>query len=173
MKKLAICFLLLAFGQNLVAQDAITKFFSKYRDADNFTHVSISQKMFSLIANLPADEAEEKEILDAFGKLKGLKILSAEDVDGLKLYDEAFNKLIDNTFEELMSVREKDQDLKFMIKERDNGVIDELILIGGEKNEFFLLTMFGEVDLKQIKKISKSMDVEGFEHLDKLGDKKH
>jgi len=38
-----------------------------------------------------------------------------------------------------------------------------------------VMSLFGEIDLKQIARIGKKMDVKGLEHLEKMhdGDKKH
>ena len=33
------------------------------------------------------------------------------------------------------------------------------------ENEFFLLSLIGDIDLKQISRLSQSMNIDGFEHL--------
>ena len=63
-----------------------------------------------------------------------------------------------------MTVRDKDNDMKFLIKE-ENGVITELVMVMHGDNEFFLLSLIGDIDLKQISRLSKSMSIDGFEHL--------
>jgi hypothetical protein len=153
------------------AQDAISKFFSKYQSDDSFSQVTVSSKMFGLFTNLEADTPEDKEVLDAISRLKGLRILAKEDARNARnLYKEAFTLIPTKEYEELMSVRDKDKDMKFLIKE-SGGKISELLMIAGGNDDFMILSLYGEIDLKQVSRIGKKMDVKGLENLDKL-DKK-
>jgi hypothetical protein len=47
------------------------------------------------------------------------------------------------------------------------------MVVGGNE-QFMVMSLFGEIDLKQIARIGKKMDVKGLEHLEKMhdGDKK-
>jgi hypothetical protein len=60
--------------------------------------------------------------------------------------------------------------MKFLIKE-SGGKISELLMIAGGNDDFMILSLYGEIDLKQVSRIGKKMDVKGLENLDKL-DKK-
>lgn len=154
------------------AQDAISKFFSKYEADDSFTHVSINKRMIELFTNLEMETKEDEEIMNAISKLQGLKILAKEDTpNAKKLYDEAFKLISSGGYDELMSVRDGDTNMKFMIKESGSKISELLMVIGGEK-EFFILSLFGTIDLKQIAKMSKAMEIDGLKGLEKLGDQK-
>lgn len=172
MKKLMIIVIMLAVSVGTFAQgDAISKFFNKYSADESFTQVTISSKMFGLFTKLEADAPEDKEVLDAISKLKGLRILAKEDEGKARaLYKEAFSLIPIKDYEELMSVRDKDKDMKFLIKEKD-GKISELLMIVGGTKEFMVMSLFGEIDLKQVSRIGKRMNVSGLENLEKL-DKK-
>ncbi len=153
---------------NAWAQDAIGRFFAKYQDDESFSQVTVSSKMFNLFTNLEAETPEDKAVIDAISKLKGLRVLSKDDAaDARTLYKEAFG-LIPKDYEELMSVRDKDRDMKFYIKETSPGKISELIMISGGAKNFTVVSLFGEVDLKQVSRIAKKMDVKGLEGLDKI-----
>ena len=78
--------------------------------------------------------------------------------------------MIPSNYEELMSVRDKDKDMKFYIKEISAGKIGELIMVMGGNDEFMLLTLFGEIDLKKISHIGKKMNIEGLQNLEKMKD---
>ncbi len=152
-------------------EDAITKFFSKYQNDDSFTQVNITGRMFSLFANLETEDQEDQEMIDAISSVKGLKILAKEDIlNGQALYHEAFSMIDSNEYEELMTIREKNNDMKFLIKEK-NGIITELLMVMGSDDSFLLLSLVGDINLKQISKLSKSMDIDGFEKLQNI-DKK-
>lgn len=162
---------MMAVGTGVYAQgDAINKFFTKYATDESFTTATISSKMFSLITNMDAQTEEDKEIVSAISKLKGLKVLGKENTsDARALYKEAYGLVSGNNYEELMAVRDEDKDMKFFIRE-SGGKISELLMIMGGKDDFMLLSLFGEIDLKQISRIGRKMNVDGLEKLEKIGD---
>jgi|SRR5690606_13221064 len=163
----AVSFLMIMSGA--YAQDAISQFFSKYQNDESFSQVTVSSKMFNLFTKIDAESAEDKEVLDAISKLKGLRILAKEDArNARELYKEAFTLIPVKDYEELMSVRDKDKDMKFLIKENRNGTISELIMIMGGNTDFMVLSLFGEIDLSQVSRIGKKMDVKGLENLEKM-----
>lgn len=170
MKKLIITIsiaYLTAFQVN--AQDAaISSLFDKYADNEELTKVNISQKMFSLFTNLEPDDPETKELADAISKLKGVKILASDSIaDGRKYYREASRSIQKSQFEELMSVRDGDKDMVFMIKE-SGGIINELLMLVGGDHQFVAMDLFGEIDLKQISKLSKGMNMKGMKYLENI-----
>lgn len=170
MKKLAIVVLTLAFGMSAMAQDnAITKHFSNYASDTAFTKVTVTSKMFSLFTEIEGEDEAEKEVLDAMSKLKGIKVLISEDPkDPSGLYKNAVSKIEkDKTYEELMSVEDGRENVKFMIRDK-GGIIQELLMIVGGNDEFLVLSLFGEIDLKQIAKLSSVMNMKGMNHLKAL-----
>jgi hypothetical protein len=66
-----------------------------------------------------------------------------------------------------MSVRDKDKDMKFMIKET-GGKISEMVMVVGGNEEFMIMSIFGEIDLKQISRIGAKMNVDGLQHLQNM-----
>src|SRR5690606_27282706 len=130
-------------------------------------------KMFGLFTKMEADSPEDKEVIDAISKLKGLRILAKQDArNARELYKEAFGMIPMKEYEELMSVRDKDKDMKFLIKENKNGTISELLMVMGGNTEFMVLSLFGEIDLAQVSRIGKKMDVKGLENLEKMDKEK-
>jgi hypothetical protein len=174
MKKVIILTMVMFASMGLSAQnDAISKFFSKYADDTSFSNVNISSKMFKLFTNVEVDNPNDKEILDAINSLSGLRILAKSDIsNGRELYKEAFSKVNVKEYEELMSIREKDQDFKFMIKQNGNN-IQELLMISGGPKEFMIMSITGNIDLNKISKIGSKMNIGGLENLEKMNDKKN
>lgn len=173
MKKLMVVAVMVMMSASIQAQDAITKFFSKYQNDDSFSQVTISSKMFSLFTNMEVEDKDDQEVLSAISKLKGLRILTKEDTrESRSLYKEAMGMIPVKEYEELMTVRDKDKDMKFFIKEA-GGKISELVMVMGGNEEFMVMSLFGEIDLKQVSKIGKKMNVDGLEHLEKIKDKKN
>lgn len=172
MKKiLTLLLITTVFALPSMAQDAVTSFFDKYGGNEEFTEVTVSSRMFGLFTDMEVDNEEDKEILDAISKLTGLKILAKDSgTDGMKLYNELMSKMPKQGFDELMSMREDGQLMKFMIKEKD-GKISELVLVSGGESDFFVVRLLGEIDLNQVSKLSKKMNIEGLDKLENLKDK--
>lgn len=168
MKKLAIIMLMgiVAFGAK-AQNDAISKYFSKYeKDTEKFNAVSISGKMFKMINSIEVEDDEDKALVESLGKITGVKVLFAENgVDGTSMFKEALGLIDGKGFEELMSVRDEDKDIKFYIKEKGNK-IDEMFMVMGGMKEFGLVSIIGDgIDINQLYKLSKSLGMDEFKHL--------
>lgn len=158
-----------AFGQG----EPVAKFLAKYSSDESFGQVNVSSKMFAMFTDLEGSSPEDKAIMDAISKLKGMKILTKDDArNARELYKEALSVLPPKDYEELMSVRDDDKDMKFFVREAGApGKIAELVMVVGGNDEFMMLTLFGEIDLKQISKIASSMKIDGMENLERIHEK--
>ncbi len=154
-----------------LAQSSIDKFFQKYQDDESFTVINITPKMFNMFSKFSIDDPDAKKVTALASKLKGLRILIKEDTkDGQKLYREAA-QFLTGGMEELMSVRDKDTDLKFMVRENAKGNIQELVMLVGSSDEFVALTIFGDFSIAEISEIAGGMNIDGFQNLGQLRDK--
>lgn len=173
MKKVIVVMSVMMISIAATAQnDAISRFFSKYQNDDSFTYANISSKMFSMFTNMEVEKKEDQEVLNAISKLKGLRVLQKDDArNARELYKEALATIPMKEYEELMTVRDKDQDMKFFVREISSGKIGELLMIMGGNDEFLVLTLFGEIDLKQVGRIGSKMEIDGLKNLEKLDEK--
>lgn len=174
MKKAIVYVVLFLFGIAVNAQNAaVDRLFEKYGEVDGFTTVIIKGKLFDMVACLEEEEEDVDEAIHLMSKLTSVRILAMDECEkpeGINFYDEVMEVLDAGEYEELMVVKEKDQDVKFLIKEKD-GIISELLLVvGGEDNA--LISIVGEIDLKEAHKIAKGIHGEHFEHFEKLKDVK-
>jgi len=166
-------FLFLGISFNATAQtDAIDKYFEKYVDDERFTVVYISGKMFQMISKIAPDELEDdpeaQAALEVAKDIKGLKILTSEEV-GPELYKEAIGLIDTKEYETLMTVRDGGENVRFLVKDTGDVINELLLLVGGEEN-FVLLSFVGNIDLNKISKLANQIDVQGAEHLEKIGD---
>lgn len=173
MKKGLIVFIMIIGSVAAMAQGTVvTKYFNDLAADDKFTKVSVSSKMFSLFTELEAGSEAEKEFLLAISKLKGLKVIASDSIpNAAKIYTQALKDIDAAGYEELMSVKDAEENMRFSIKEK-SGKIEELLMVVGGKKRFVLLSLYGEIDLKNISKIARSMNVSGLENLSKLEDGK-
>jgi len=169
-----LIFLVGLFMTNQVlAQNAMLQ---KYKGHEDFTTVSISKKMFEMIAKFDFDNKEEETVgKELLNSIKGIDILVYENEDSLNnngfsrtLYKEAGLELSAvNNFEELMTVKDGLDDVQFLIKEQAD-TIQQLLLLVGSEEEFVMITIEGNLDLNKLSKLSEAMDIKGMEHLDNL-----
>ena len=145
------------------------KLFEKYSGVEGYTSVYISRYMFSLFSNL---ETGDREIDDVMGKLTGIRILATDKVPagGVNFYNEIMKELPAGEYQELMVVREKDQDFKFLVREKD-GMISELLMVAGGISNNALISIQGNIDLNTISRLSRSMKIEGLDKLEKIDEK--
>ncbi len=169
--KLKYVLILLCFGigfNSFAQNNAIDKFFSKYADMDDFTSVSISSKMFSLVTMIDGETEEDQEILDCISQLTSLRILSTDRTEMYAELTKVAKKIPNREYEELMSIHENNEDVLFLIKEDGKIITELLILAYGEGQEFTIISLTGIIDLDKISKLSKGMNVGGLEHLKKI-----
>lgn len=157
--------MVLIMGSVQAQDDAIVKFFSKYMENEQFSRVYISPKMMQMAggflkSNVEADESDEKDLGLLMQKVRGIRILSGEKVNGKSLYKEALGTLNRNKYEDLMDVQDKDQSLKFMVRE-ENGKIAELLMISGSETEFTLLSMLGSFTYEDLNLLAEKTNLPG------------
>ncbi len=169
MKKLFITITIIMASLATYAQGTVVnKYFNQLADNDQFTKVSISSKMFSLFTELEAGSEAEEEFLKAVSKLKGLKVIASDSIgNAAKMYSQALKDIDAAGYDELMSVKDAEENMRFSIKE-SGGKIEELLMVVGGKKRFVLLSLYGEIDLKNISKIARSMNVGGLDNLSKI-----
>jgi hypothetical protein len=174
MKKISLLVGMFLLSVTMMAQGTvITKYMNQYAANEKFTKVSVSQKMFSMFTSLEAGSPAEKEFLLAVSKLKGLKVLMADSIpNSMAIYKQAVADVNKAAYEELVSVNDARGNLLFSTKE-SNGIISELIMVAGSKKQFIMISLYGDIDLKNISKIAQQMRVPGFDQLKHIDDAKH
>jgi hypothetical protein len=170
MKNIIIFFILTITATNLKSQSPVDKIFDQYSGKEGFTTVYITKYMFDLFRDLEK-ENENDEMEEVISKLNSIKILATDDDPNTKtnvnLYNEVLKNLPESEYKELMVIKEKNEDVKFLIKE-ENKKVTELLLLVGSPDESVLISIQGDIDMKNISKIAKSMNIEGMEKLEKI-----
>ena len=168
MKKIFLSFTALCLTLMIQAQsNPVDEMFNRYSEKHGFTVVSISSKMFSLFAN---KEADNKDADNVINRLKSIKILTVEDSllnKNLNFYTELSKKLDLSVYEELMVVKTGPDITKFLIKQSGN-TISELLVVKGGPGGNSLISIKGELNLKNISDMSKSIDIQELKSLDQI-----
>ncbi len=169
MKKTFATLMMVLLPVMLMAQaDPIDKLFDKYAEKDGYTTVYITGKMFELASQIETDDPEVNQLVKG---LQRIRIITSEDNKdkGVNFFDELKGVFPFDQFEELMTVHEKDQDVKFLVKEKD-GKISHLVLIVGGDDDNALISIEGVIDMKSIGKLSKGLGMDELKHLEKAGE---
>ncbi|WP_420575660.1 DUF4252 domain-containing protein [Ekhidna sp.] len=168
MKKFVLTVMILSITSLAFSQQVVSKYMDKYESDETFTKVSVSSKMFSLFSEMEGSEEDEKLFYDITSKLKGMKVIASEKVSSPKeMYDGAVSDVEKAGFEELMTVKDAEENVKISIREK-GGIIEELILVAGGKEKFAMVSIYGEIDLKQISKLASLMRVNQLKYLENI-----
>lgn len=188
MKKLIVIITLallpvVTFGQSI---------FDKYEDLNDVTSVIVNQKMFGMLASIDidTDDPEADKFLEMAKKITGLKVFTTGDESISKdMNATVASYLKSSTLQELMRIKDGDQTVKFYVKEgKDENHVKELLMfinglkevtkgadisINGKKREVetVLLSLTGDIDLREISKLTSKLNVPGGEHLKKANKK--
>ncbi len=170
MKRIIIFYVMAIITVNMMSQSPADKIFDKYSGAEGFTTVYITKYMFDLFRDMENNNVSD-EMQEAISRLNSIKILATDDDPSTKtsinLYDEVMKNLPQAEYKELMVVKEKNENVRFLVREKDNKVI-ELLLLVGSPDESAMISIQGDIDMKNIAKITRSLNIEGMEKLENM-----
>jgi hypothetical protein len=155
-------------------ESQLNTFFEKYSGKEGYTSVYITKYMFELFTKIDEKE-KDKDLDNVISKLNSIKILTVDSVTNLKANQKFGKELLSilpkNIYKELMIVKDGGQTITFMIRENGPKISEFVMTVDGSASPV-LIFLEGEIDLKHISKLSKSMKIDGFEHLNKIDEKK-
>ena len=167
--------------------------FDKYEDVEEVSSFVINQKAFRMLAtiDMDMDDPEAQELMEMIKKITGLKVFTTgDDKVSADMKSTVNSYLKKSKLEELMRFKDGDQTVKFYVKEgKDENHVKELLMfmtglkeltegqdieINGEKRVFetVVLSLTGDIDLRQVSKITNTMNIPGGEQLKKAGESK-
>lgn len=170
MKKLAI---LVAFmiSPMLVSAQGV---FDSYEDEKDVTSVVVTKNMFKLLSKIEVetDDPEVKEYMDMVNSLDNIKVFMTENKSVGARMKADVKKYVGTSkgLEELMRIKDDGKNVKFYSKEGsdENHVSELLMFLDGEmdgKEGTVVMSITGNIDLKQISKLTKELNVPGSDEL--------
>jgi hypothetical protein len=165
MKNKILALLLIMLSGMLHAQNTpVDKLFEKYSGKDGYTVINISSQMFGLFAAMSGDDKGAQEAMKG---ISGIRILAEEKKSATTEFATDIKNLQTKEYTEMMSIKEKKQDIKFLLRLNGKAVSELLMLIAGEEN--VLICIQGDnINLNTISNLSKTIKVEGMENLEKI-----
>jgi hypothetical protein len=168
MRKILLIILLISTPLSVFCQRSpVDEVFDKYNGKEGFTSVYISSKMFSLLARIDKDDDEFRNLVTRIKSIRILSIDSASNVTArINFSNELLPRLNRLGYEELMTVKEENSEVQFMIRENGGRIAELVMITGGYSSSIVSIT--GDLDLKTIASLSDSMGIEELHGLEKV-----
>ena len=151
--------------------------FDKFEDIEGVTSVIVNQKAFALMSKIGSESDEE--YLSLIQNIESLKVFATESMEVAQQMEAEVKKYLSSgKLEELMRVKDGGSNVIIYVKEgKSEDYVKELFMFvkdGGENSdkESVIISLTGDIDLKQIAKLTEKMDLPGGEHLEKANENK-
>jgi|TARA_B110000967_G_scaffold26779_1_gene24485 hypothetical protein len=160
--------------------------FDKYEEMDQVVSVVVNQKMFQMLADFETNDPDSESFMNQAKNLKNLSVYTTSSLDITKSMEKDIAKYIKSSdLEELMRIKDGDSSIKFFILEgSDDNHVNELLMfvkgltdmsqnqnfsINGKQLEIetVLLSLKGDIDLREVSKLTTKLNVPGGELLKK------
>jgi len=157
-------FIISATGPTFAQNNAVQDIFDKYTGQEGFTSVQLGNGVLSLLSSLDKDDPDLQKMAKS---LHSLKILIAdESASHINFEDELKGKVDFSGYKEMMTIKEKDENVRILARE-NGGIIKELLMLVNGTDENVLIFMDGSFLLKDLASMG-SLNVEGIDHLKEL-----
>ncbi|MCZ4318358.1 DUF4252 domain-containing protein [Aequorivita viscosa] len=177
MKKLAILIALAITPMVSWAQNA----FDSFENEKDVTAVVVTKNMFKLLSKMDLNSAdpEAQAYLKMVNDLDNIKIFTTDNPSVSQKMDNAVAKYIatSKNLGELMRIKEDGKNIRFYSKEGKNeNFVSELLMhmdgVVDGKPTTVIMSITGNIDLKQISKLTADLKVPGSEELKNIDKRK-
>jgi len=162
-------FSLFLFGSAEAQQNAIEKYFSSYQEREDVTKIHVTGKIFQMATYIESDDKDVEELRDFISTVESFQMILGDKGQFNKSDYTASLKKVENEYEELMSIVDKEGTFNFRIKE-NRGVVKELIMVGFSENNLMVFSLTGNMNLKELSKMGSKIQMDGFGHLGKISE---
>jgi|SRR5690554_1611472 len=177
MKKIAILIALAVFPMVSGAQSP----FDSFENEKDVSSVVVTKNMFKLLSkmDLNSTDPEAQAYLNMVNNLDNIRIFTTENPAVATKMDAAVSNYVgaSKNLDELMRVKDDGQDIRFYSKEgkNENFVSELLMHLNGMvegKPRTVVMSITGNIDLKQISKLTEELKVPGSDQLKNIDKKK-
>lgn len=168
MKRIIIMCTMFLVGMGAFAQQsAVDKVFDKYGGKEGYTTVHISSFMFNLLSSIDSDDPDYNEFKKATAGISSIKILTQDGGNSESFGDELLEMLPRSEYQEMMTVKDTDEEVLFLAKESGGKITEFLLIVSGGSDDV-LIAITGDIDLESLSSIASGLDIPGMENLDDL-----
>lgn len=160
----------------LLSTSGFAQDFSKYDNVREISSFVVNKNLFKLMSKFDFDSNDEdvKAYLELVENLDDLKIYTTESVEYGKQLQSDFNSLKSkNNLEELMRVNSEGKIVNFYIEPgKSDDFVNQLLMFinssDGSDTQSVLMIIKGNIDLKNISKLTSQMNIPGGKSLENL-----
>jgi hypothetical protein len=152
MKKIVGIIAAVLVSVSVNAQKSIDDLFAKYAGKDGFTTVTINGSLLKLAEAFDNDEHDKSMPKN----ISLIRILAQDDEYQGKVenfYNAVIKDIDLSKYEEFMQVKDKDQDVRMLVRMEGNKFTEFLLISGGKDNA--LIQIKGSMTLDEAKKFSE------------------
>lgn len=168
MKKLFIFLFFISSVGVVSGQTAVDKVFNKYAGKDGYTTVIINSFMFKLLSSIETDDPDYESFKKASSGLESIKILTQDGKGSHSFARELLDVLPREEYEEMMVVKEVDEEVMFLAREVEGVITEFLLIVSGDNGDDALIVFTGKIDLESIASIASGMDLPAMESLEEF-----
>ncbi len=157
---LLLACLLLSAPAVSAQNENLNNFIETHKSDPGFTFAYLSRDLFEVASKSEVKEKDWKKLQEIVKNVGSLRILAADEIKtGRALYKEALAQIPTDEFDELLTVRDEQTNVRIWAKSDDSQITD-LILLVGSPEEFVLICFAGALELGNITELAKLFDAE-------------
>ena len=156
-------------------------YFDSFEDEKDVTSVIVTKNMFKLLAeiDIESNDKEVRDYMEMVNNLDNIKIFITENKQVAAKMKTSVEKYLATAkgLNELMRVKDDGKNIKFYSRpgKSESFVSELLMFLEGDvdgKEGTIIMSITGNIDLKQISKLTKDLKVPGSEELKNIENKK-
>ena len=153
--------------------------FEKYTDMKEVSSMLVTSEMFKLLTEIDYDSSdpEMQQYVNLIENLENIQVFSTSDAGiGSKMSTDVQHYLSSNSLKKLMSFKDDGKSVDFYSKpgKTDAYVSELLMFLNGKEDgeaQTVIMRITGNIDLKQISKLAKDLEVPGAKELENIDEK--
>lgn len=156
--------------------------FDSFENEKDVTSVVITKNMFKLLSkmDLNSNDPEAQSYLKMVNSLNDIKIFTTENATVANKMNDVVASYLSSSkgLDELMRIKEEGQNIKFYSREgKDANHVSELLMhlsgVVDGKPTAVVMSITGNIDLKQLSQLTQDLKVPGGEQLKDIDKKKN
>lgn len=154
MKNIVLIVVFLISSLGFAQQNKYQKFYSDFEDQDGITTISINKAMFSLLGSIKMDN-ELDDLTPLLKKMNSIKMIIHDGKQNLQLKSKLKSEFNNLNLEELMSVNNAGNKVKFFAENSLANVFKQLVLNITNTDSMIFMILDGEIKADDLNSLLK------------------
>lgn len=171
MKKIAFILIMLLPLVSWTQASELNKMFDRYSGQEGFTSLHITRHLFELFKKVETAQ-QGKEFDEAVTSLRSIKLLVADSATNAAMNHTFVRDILTllprDKYSELMVFQQHGRETITVLIREEGPVIEEFLMTIDTPREAVFILLEGNIDLEKISRLSRTMNIQGFEHLEKI-----